>query len=120
MNIVNELREIGKARGTCYECPYDGGGVSDCVGIKEYKQCVINEAADRIENMYSLHDVACILAREYDDECACNYNGNDEWLPLVCEYANTSCPSPEGEATCWEQYLLNKDKKQTMEEYNEL
>ena len=27
------------------------------------------------------HTVACLLAELFDDTCACNYNGIDEWLP---------------------------------------
>ena len=40
------------------------------------------------------HTVACLLAELYDDTCACNYNGIDEWLPEKCELLD-SCPNPE-------------------------
>ena len=53
--------------------------------------------------LYTAHEVACILAEAFGDDCACNFNGNDEWLPEKCEVID-SCPEPVGVA-CWEQYL---------------
>lgn len=35
----------------CNECPFDGGGVVDCVGIKKYKRCLIEEAAERLREV---------------------------------------------------------------------
>lgn len=55
-------------------------------------------------NKYSAHEVAVILANAFGDDCACNFNGNDEWLPMVCDFRDTVCPNPCGVA-CWEQYL---------------
>ena len=52
------------------------------------------------------HTVACLLAELFDDKCACNYNGIDEWLPEKCEVID-ACPNPVGVA-CWEQYLAWK------------
>ena len=59
--------------------------------------------------LYNYHDVAEILAEACGDECACNLNDNDEWLPKYCEYADTCCPYPE-HLGCWEQYVLHLDK----------
>ena len=59
---------------------------------------------------YSIHEVACIISEFLGDDCACNFNGNDEWLPDYCDFADTCCPYPVGVA-CWEQYLLHKDKR---------
>ena len=53
--------------------------------------------------LYTAHEVACILAEAFGDDCACNFNGNDEWLPEKCEVID-HCPDPVGVA-CWEQYL---------------
>ena len=53
--------------------------------------------------LYTAHDVALILAEAVGDDCACNVNGNDEWLPEKCELLD-ACPDPPG-AACWEQYL---------------
>ena len=55
------------------------------------------------KNKYSAHDVALILSDAFGDSCACNFNGNDEWLPEKCELLDT-CPDVVGVA-CWEQYL---------------
>ena len=39
------------------------------------------------------------------DLCPCNFNGNDEWLPEVCELLN-ECPNPSGDKLgCWKQYI---------------
>ena len=53
------------------------------------------------------HQVACLLADIFGDTCACNYNGNDEWLPLKCELLD-ACPNTVGVA-CWEQYLKHRE-----------
>ena len=58
------------------------------------------------------HQVAVIIADLLDDDCACNINNNDEWLPKYCEFANTCCPNPVGVA-CWEQYLKHLDKRRS-------
>ena len=57
------------------------------------------------------HTVACLLAELFDDTCACNYNGIDEWLPEKCELLD-SCPNPVGVA-CWEQFLKHKAERRT-------
>lgn len=57
------------------------------------------------------HTVACLLAELFDDTCACNYNGIDEWLPKKCEVLD-ACPNPVGVA-CWEQYLKHRAERRT-------
>ena len=59
------------------------------------------------------HTVACLLAELFGDDCACNYNGIDEWLPNKCELLD-SCPNPGGVA-CWEQYLKHRAERRTDE-----
>lgn len=54
-------------------------------------------------NHYSAHEVAKIIAEIVGDNCACNINGNDEWLPEQCELKD-SCNDVVGVA-CWEQWL---------------
>lgn len=56
------------------------------------------------------HDVACLLAEIFNDPCACNYNGNDEWLPQKCDFADKECPNVVGVA-CWEQFLKHRSEK---------
>ena len=61
--------------------------------------------------LWNVHQIACMLADIFKDRCACNYCGNDEWLPKVCDLADTSCPDTFGVA-CWEQFVWNYFKKQ--------
>ena len=69
----------------------------------------LKEALSRVPTVvpeWNNHTVACLLAELFDDTCACNYNGIDEWLPGKCELLD-SCPNPVGVA-CWEQFLKHK------------
>lgn len=56
------------------------------------------------------HEVACILAELFNDNCACNYSGIDEWLPKKCDFADSCCPNTVGLA-CWEQFLKHRGKE---------
>ena len=55
------------------------------------------------------HTVACLLAEMFGEDCACNFNGIDEWLPEKCEVIE-SCPNPVGVA-CWEQFLKHRGER---------
>ena len=59
---------------------------------------------------YIAHEVAELLAEVIGDRCACNVNGNDEWLPMVCDFGQTVCPNVYGVA-CWEQYLKHHGER---------
>ena len=59
--------------------------------------------------LYTAHEVAVIIADLFGDDCACNYNDIDEWLPFKCELFE-SCPNTCGVA-CWEQYLKHRHFK---------
>ena len=61
------------------------------------------------DGLYTRHEVACIIADLFGGTCACDYSGNDEWLPQYCEFAETNCPNVVGVA-CWEQYLKHMDR----------
>lgn len=56
---------------------------------------------------YTIDEVAEILAGLFDDECACNFGGIDEWLPMACSHAETECPNPSEPHGCWKEYLRN-------------
>lgn len=71
--------------------------------MKGYKAAL----QDLEQKQYNRHEVAVILAEAFGDDCACNFNGIDEWLPEKCELQE-SCPTPAGVA-CWEQYLKHKE-----------
>ena len=72
-------------------------------------QAAVNAVVDNCPatKAYSAHEVAEILADVFGDTCACNFNGNDEWLPYKCELLDC-CPNTYGVA-CWEQYLKFRD-----------
>lgn len=58
----------------------------------------------------TLEEVAEILAEQFGDECACNVNGNDEWLPMMCHYEDV-CPDPPEHLGCWMELLRNKYRR---------
>lgn len=62
------------------------------------------------DGLYTAHEVAVIISDLFGDNCACNFNDIDEWLPFKCELLD-ACPDPCGVA-CWEQYLKYKDRKE--------
>jgi len=66
-----------------------------------------------VQPEWNNHTVACMLAELFDDTCACNYNGIDEWLPEKCEVID-ACPNPVGVA-CWEQFLKHRAERRTDE-----
>ena len=79
-----------------------------------YKTTPKNEMEANMENgLYTAHEVAVIIADLFGDNCACNFNDIDEWLPFKCELVD-SCPNTYGVA-CWEQYLKYRHCKNEME-----
>lgn len=80
--------------------------------VNEYYHEALNiamhdiEYVDLMPRAYNTHEVACILAEFTGDNCACNFNGIDEWLPEKCELLD-ACPNTVGVA-CWEQYLKHR------------
>ena len=63
------------------------------------------ESTDSKGHWMSFEQVADMLSWMFG-KCACDVNGNDEWLPLACKYADTECPHPKEENGCWMQFLL--------------
>ena len=57
------------------------------------------------ENGMTFEEIAKLLSDLFD-ECACNVNDNDEWLPQACKYAETECPNPKEKNGCWMQFLM--------------
>ena len=47
--------------------------------------------------------VAQMLYDAFGDECPCNYNGNDEWLPRLC--GSEKCAGHDDPLYCWKQYI---------------
>lgn len=97
-------------------------------GITEYDETLAIEEIERVPSAqpevlacgegvlnaqpeWNNHTVACMIAELFDDDCACNYNGIDEWLPEKCEVID-ACPNPVGVA-CWEQFLKHRAERRT-------
>ena len=75
--------------------------------------CAVIDKAPTItppDEPLTLETVAEILAEQFGDECACNFNGSDEWLPGVCQYENT-CPNPPERLGCWMELLRHKYRR---------
>ena len=64
-------------------------------------------SAERVGE-WNNHEVACLLSELFGDNCACNYNDIDSWLPNYCDLVD-SCPHTVGVA-CWEQFLKHRAK----------
>lgn len=59
------------------------------------------------KDTWTTEEVAEILANMFGDDCACNCNGIDEWLPESCKYEETGeCPNPKEKHGCWVQFLM--------------
>lgn len=54
----------------------------------------------------TLDEVAELLSNMFGDDCACNFNNIDEWLPMSCKYSETTCPQPNEPHGCWKQFLV--------------
>ena len=75
---------------------------SEKVDLDEFEEVLNNiPTADVVE----VDKVAEMLRIMFDDDCACNYNGNDEWLPMLCKYAETDCPMPKERLGCWKEFV---------------
>lgn len=55
---------------------------------------------------WTTEEVAEMLFNMFGEDCACNFNGIDEWLPERCKYAESTCPNPKEKHGCWMQFLL--------------
>ena len=90
---------------------------SKYTGFMEMEMYTDDDAVEAINGVPSAqpewnnHTVACLLAEIFGDNCACNFNGIDEWLPEKCEVID-SCPNPVGVA-CWEQFLTHRAERRT-------
>lgn len=58
-------------------------------------------------NVVEIEVVAEMLRDMFDDNCACNYCGNDEWLPEKCRFAETECPEPTEKLGCWREFIIH-------------
>ena len=69
--------------------------------------------------LFTLDQVAELLYEAIGDECPCNYNGIDEWLPMVCQYCKSGgCPDPPDKLDCWKEYIRQRNNKPKEESEN--
>ena len=61
---------------------------------------------ERKRGEWTTEQVAELLANLFGDECACNFNDIDVWLPSACKYSETDCPEPKEKHGCWMQFLM--------------
>lgn len=106
MDIETLLKELRRAERYCLnDYSRMAGDAVIALSTLQAENEKLRAELERVKkkNKYSAHDVALILSDAFGDSCACNFNGNDEWLPEKCELLDT-CPDVVGVA-CWEQYL---------------
>ena len=97
------------------ESAYEAYKAWDKNGIASVGETIIAHGTPVQTGEWNNHKVACLLAELFDDACACNYCGIDEWLPQKCDFANKECPNVVGVA-CWEQFLKHRAKMKGEEE----
>ena len=68
----------------------------------------VPSAEPRKKGKWTTEEVAEILFNAFGNDCACNFNGIDEWLPERCKYTEIAdeCPEPKEKHGCWMQFLL--------------
>ena len=65
-------------------------------------------------DVVEIDKVAEMFAEQFGDECPCNFNGIDEWLPYVCDYTKTNdCPCEGKEG--WMQFIKHYGKRKESE-----
>lgn len=87
---------IGKAKREAFLVSKYADGWNNAIEIFENEP-----AADVVE----VEKVAEMLRLIFEDDCACNYNGNDGWLPRKCKYAPDECPMPKERLGCWKEFV---------------
>lgn len=101
-NLDEALRMIKTSK---IDCPFDSA--PPMFAWQQAHDCAIScvEAVPAI-NAVPVEAVAQMFLDFTGDKCPCNFNDNDEWLPLVCEYeAEGKCPDPDDMLGCWKQYI---------------
>lgn len=71
------------------------------------RECQPIEAVP-VRGAFTIDEAAEMLSNLFGDECACNFNNIDEWLPQRCKYcAEGECPDPPDKHGCWKQFLIH-------------
>ena len=80
--------------------------LKDWFGI--YPACVKRAIVSApVADVIEIDVIARILRDMFDDDCACNYCGNDEWLPEKYRFAETDCPDPKEKLGCWREFIIH-------------
>jgi hypothetical protein len=72
-----------------------------------FEECVDRIESQPIADVVEIDKVAEMLRLSFNDDCACNFNGNDEWLWEKCKYAETDCPTPTERLGCWKEFVTH-------------
>jgi hypothetical protein len=94
-------------------CQYDEQEQA-VINLKSSYRDISNDIADGCRffknkaDFVEVKKAAEILDEAFGNDCPCNFNNIDEWLPYLCEYANTcDCSS----VRCWEQLIKHYDER---------
>lgn len=68
-----------------------------------------------MNDMFDGAEVAQILYEQFGDYCACNYNANDEWLPLVCDDGEFCEKHKTDPLYCWKQLVKHYSERENQE-----
>ena len=79
-----------------------------------------NELFNRIHSApavdaLTIDQVAQILYDFTGSKYACNFNDNDEWLPMACDNLN-ECPDVKDELHCWKQFIKHYGERRNDDE----
>lgn len=106
-NLIERLKECSTYGFKQEIC----GEATDALSTLQAENVKLRAELEKVKaKRYTAHEVAVLLAEAIGDDCACNVNGNDEWLPETCELQD-ACPNPDGVA-CWEQWLKWRKKEE--------
>lgn len=94
LRIVND--RLAELRNECGFFDHYAHGYEECVERIEDAPAVDVVEVDKVAKMLFL---------SFGDSCACNFNGNDEWMWEKCKYAETECPFPKDELGCWKEFV---------------
>jgi hypothetical protein len=89
---------------TCKDCVH----YAVCKFVEPYHLDVKCNHFKNKADFVEVSKVAEILDEAFGNDYPCNFNNIDEWLPYLCEYANTcDCSSVK----CWEQLIKHYDER---------
>jgi hypothetical protein len=89
---------------TCKDCVH----YAVCKFVEPYHLDIKCNHFKNKADFVEVKKAAEILDEAFGNDYPCNFNNMDEWLPYLCEYANTcDCSSVK----CWEQLIKHYDER---------